>query len=94
LHPGFVNSGFAKNNAGLAFKLFGAIGPLIGRSPEKGAETSIYLASSPEVEGVTGKYFSDAKLTQPAPQAADAAAAKRLWQVSAELVHLPTAVAA
>jgi NAD(P)-dependent dehydrogenase (short-subunit alcohol dehydrogenase family) len=93
LHPGFVNSGFAKNNAGLAFKLFGAIGPLIARSPERGAETSIYLASSPEVEGVTGKYFSDSKMTQPAPQAADAAAAKKLWEVSAELVQLTTAAA-
>jgi NAD(P)-dependent dehydrogenase (short-subunit alcohol dehydrogenase family) len=94
VHPGFVNSGFAKNNDGLAFKLFGAVGPLIARSPEKGAETSIYLASSPEVEGVTGKYFSDSKVTQAAPQAADAAAAKKLWEVSAEMVHLGTAVAA
>ncbi len=94
VHPGFVNSGFAKNNPGLAFKLFGAVGPLIARSPEKGAETTIYLASSPEVEGVTGKYFSDSQLTQTAPQAADAAAAKKLWEVSAEMVHLPMAVTA
>jgi NAD(P)-dependent dehydrogenase (short-subunit alcohol dehydrogenase family) len=94
LHPGFVNSGFAKNNPGLAFKLFGAVGPLVARSPEKGAETSIYLASSPEVEGVTGKYFSDSKITQPAPQALDAAAAKMLWDVSARLVGLEEAVAA
>jgi NAD(P)-dependent dehydrogenase (short-subunit alcohol dehydrogenase family) len=94
VHPGFVNSGFAKNNPGVAFKLFGVIGPLIGRSPEKGAETSIYLASSPEVEGITGKYFSDSKVTETAPQAADAAAARKLWEVSAEMVHLATAVAA
>jgi NAD(P)-dependent dehydrogenase (short-subunit alcohol dehydrogenase family) len=88
LHPGFVNSGFAKNNPGLIFKLFGAIGPLLARSPERGAETSIYLASSPDVQGVTGKYFSDSKVTQTAPQATDGAAAKKLWEVSAELVHL------
>ena len=94
VHPGFVNSGFAKNNDGLAFKLFGVVGPLIARSPEKGAETSVYLASSPEVEGVTGKYFADSKVTQTAPQAADAEAAKRLWEVSAEMVHLATPVAA
>ncbi len=94
VHPGFVNSGFAKNNDGLAFKLYGAIGPLIARSPEKGAETSVYLASSPEVKDVTGEYFSDCHVTDTAPQAADAAAAKRLWEVSAEMVHLATAVAA
>ena len=94
LHPGFVNSGFAKNNPGLAFKLFGAVGPLVARSPEQGAQTSIYLASSPEVEGVTGKYFADSKVTQPAPQATDSTAAKKLWEVSARLVHLPEGVAA
>lgn len=94
VHPGFVNSGFAKNNDGLAFKLFGVVGPLIARSPEKGAQTSVYLASSPEVEGVTGKYFADSKVTQTAPQAVDAAVAKRLWEVSAEMVHLPMAVTA
>jgi NAD(P)-dependent dehydrogenase (short-subunit alcohol dehydrogenase family) len=93
LHPGFVNSGFAKNNTGLAFKLFGAVGPLIGRSPEKGAETSIYLASSPEVQGVTGKYFSDSKVIPTAPQALDSAAAKKLWEVSAGLVSLEKAMA-
>jgi NAD(P)-dependent dehydrogenase (short-subunit alcohol dehydrogenase family) len=94
LHPGFVNSGFAKNNAGLAFKLFGVIGPMIARTPEKGAETSVYLASSPEAEGITGKYFADSKVTQTAPQAADLAAAKKLWDVSAQLVHLSKAVTA
>ena len=62
--------------------------PLFAVSPEKGAETSIYLASSPEVEGITGQYFVDCK---PAPikgQAADLALAKRLWEVSEELVKL------
>ncbi len=88
LHPGFVNSGFAKNNAGLAFKVFGLISPLMARSPDKGAETSVYLASAPEVQGVTGKYFSDCREAQTAPQALDSAAAKRLWAVSAEMVHI------
>jgi len=69
-------------------KIMGAVVPLIAHSPEKGAATSIYLASSPEVENITGKYFVDCKVTQPAPQAADSAVAKKLWDISAELVHL------
>jgi NAD(P)-dependent dehydrogenase (short-subunit alcohol dehydrogenase family) len=88
LHPGFVNTGFAKNNGVLVATVFGAVAPLIARPPEKGAATSIYLASSPEVQGITGKYFSDSKMVRTAPQAADTAVAKRLWEISAEMVHL------
>lgn len=93
LHPGLTSTGFGKNNPGFFMKIMGAVVPLIGRSPEKGAETSIYLASSPEVQSITGKYFVDCKVTQPAPQAADSAVAKKLWDVSAEMVHLADAVA-
>ena len=60
----------------------------IARSPEKGAETSIYLASLPEVQSITGKYFVDCRVTQPASQATDSAVAKKLWDISAEMVHL------
>jgi len=69
-------------------KIMGVVIPLIARSPEKGAPTSIYLASSPEVQSITGKYFVDCKVAQPAPQAADSAVARPLWDVSAEMVHL------
>src|SRR5512136_2932265 len=92
LHPGFTNTGFGKNNPGLLMKIMGAVVPLIARSPEKGAETSIYLASSPEVQSINGKYFVDCKVTQPAPQAADRTVAKKLWDASAEMVHLADAV--
>ena len=92
LHPGLTSTGFGKNNPGFLMKIMGAVIPLIARSPEKGAETSIYLASSPEVQSITGKYFVDCKVTQPAPQAADSAVAKKLWDVSAEMVHLADAV--
>ena len=92
LHPGFTSTGFGKNNPGFLMKIMGAVVPLIARSPEKGAETSIYLASSPEVQSITGKYFVDCKVTQPAPQAADSAVARKLWDVSAEMVHLADAV--
>jgi NAD(P)-dependent dehydrogenase (short-subunit alcohol dehydrogenase family) len=92
LHPGLTSTGFGKNNPGLLMKIMGVVIPLVGRSPEKGAETSIYLASSPEVQGITGKYFVDCKVTQPAPQAADSATARKLWDVSAEMVQLADAV--
>ena len=93
LHPGLTSTGFGKNNPGFLMKIMGVVIPLIARSPEKGAETSIYLASSPEVQSITGKYFVDCKVTQPAPQAADRAVARRLWDVSAEMVHLSDAIA-
>jgi len=92
LHPGLTSTGFGRNNPGFLMKVMGAVIPLIARSPEKGAGTSIYLASSPEVQSITGKYFVDRKVTQPAPQAADMAVAKKLWDVSAEMVYLADAV--
>jgi len=92
LHPGFTSTGFGKNNPGFLMKIMGVLVPLIARSPEKGAATSIYLASSPEVQSITGKYFVDCKVTQPAPQATDVAVARKLWDISAEMVHLADAV--
>jgi NAD(P)-dependent dehydrogenase (short-subunit alcohol dehydrogenase family) len=88
LHPGFVSTGFGKNNPGFFMKVIRAVVPLIARSPEKGAETSIYLASSPDVQSITGRYFVDRKLTQPAPPATNTAIARKLWDISAEMVHL------
>jgi NAD(P)-dependent dehydrogenase (short-subunit alcohol dehydrogenase family) len=92
LHPGFVATGFAKNNGRVIAALMSLFSPLLARSPEKGAETSIYLASSPAVEGITGKYFYDSQVTATAPQASDLAVAAQLWDVSAEMVHLPKGV--
>ncbi len=92
LHPGFVNTGFGKNNPGFLMKVIRAVTPLVARSPEKGAETSIYLASSPEVEKLTGRYLHNSKVIPTAPQATDMAVAKKLWDVSAEMVHLVDAV--
>jgi NAD(P)-dependent dehydrogenase (short-subunit alcohol dehydrogenase family) len=94
LHPGLTSTGFGKNNPGLLMKIMGVVIPLIARSPEKGAATPIYLASSPEVQSITGKYFVDCKVTQPAPQAMDSDVAKKLWDVSADMVHLADTVLA
>ena len=92
LHPGFVATGFAKNNGRLIAALVSMFAPLVARSPAKGAETSIYLASSPSVEGISGKYFFDSHVIPAAPQATDMAVARKLWDVSAEMVQLPEKV--
>jgi len=89
LHPGLTATGFGKNNGKLMAALVSIVAPLIARSPAKGAETSIYLASSSSVEGMTGKYFYNSHVTRAAPQTTDMAVARNLWEVSAELVHLP-----
>ena len=88
LHPGFVATGFAKNNGKVIATLVSIFAPLVARSPAKGAQTSIYLASSPSVEGITGKYFYDSHVIPAAPQANDMVVARKLWDVSAEMVHL------
>ena len=92
LHPGFVATGFAKNNGKLIAAVVSLFAPLVARSPAKGAETSIYLASSRSVEGITGKYFYDSHEVPAAPQATDRVVARKLWEVSAEMVHLPEKV--
>jgi NAD(P)-dependent dehydrogenase (short-subunit alcohol dehydrogenase family) len=88
LHPGFVSTGFAKNNGKVIAALVSIFAPLVARSPAKGAETSIYLASSPSVDGITGKYFYDSQVIPAAPQATDMMVARKLWDVSAEMVQL------
>ena len=84
VHPGFIATGFARNN-GLFYNLGMKLIGLFIRKPEQGAQTSIYLASSPEVEGVSGKYFVDCKPAETNPLANDQALAEKLWQASLEL---------
>jgi len=88
LHPGFVATGIAKNNGTIMAALVSIFLPLVAVSPAKGAETPIYLATSPSIEGITGKYFFDSHVVQAAPQATDMVVARKLWEVSAEMVHL------
>ncbi|HEV2147271.1 MAG TPA: SDR family oxidoreductase [Longimicrobiaceae bacterium] len=80
MHPGVVGTSL----------LFGGWAPLrllkpFLRTPEQGARTVVHLASSPGVEGVSGRYFQDEREVQPAPAALDDEAARRLWRSSAEL---------
>ncbi|HEY3343731.1 MAG TPA: SDR family oxidoreductase [Anaerolineaceae bacterium] len=86
LHPGTVNTGFGKNNPGW-MKLGMAVSSLFSITPEQGAQTTIYLASSPEVEGVSGKYFDRCQPVRSSPASYDEAAQERLWQISEELTR-------
>jgi NAD(P)-dependent dehydrogenase (short-subunit alcohol dehydrogenase family) len=92
LHPGFVATQLGADNFGLlGHALKNLINLVIGISPEEGAETSVFLASSPEVEGVTGKYFVKKKAVPSSETSYDEEAARRLWDVSAEMTGLPVA---
>lgn len=87
-HPGGVNTNFGSGETGgIASLLLKALKPFM-RSPEKGAETLVYLASSPDVEGMTGKYLSDKKLITAKPVAYDAEARRKLWEASENLTGL------
>ena len=86
LHPGVVSTGFGSEDPGRLQKLIMPVGRFLLKTPEKGAETSIYLASSPDVEGVSGRFFVNSKQKKSAPQSYDRDDALRLWDVSAELV--------
>jgi retinol dehydrogenase-12 len=90
LHPGFVASNFFAGNGWLGL-LMRAGAKVSATSPEAGAKTSIYLATSPEVEGVTGAYFVKERAVRPARAAQDEAAARRLWELSEELTGLRVA---
>lgn len=81
MHPGVVGTSLFNNIGGLAGKITGLFTPFM-RTPEKGADTIIWLASSPEVEGITGKYFIDRKERATNPESYDTAIAARLWEVS------------
>jgi retinol dehydrogenase 12 len=84
-HPGFVSSGFGLNNSGIFKWAVGWFTPLFGRTVEKGAETLIWLATSPEVAGRTGEYFFDRKAIGTTRRGKDEALAKELWAFSERL---------
>jgi NAD(P)-dependent dehydrogenase (short-subunit alcohol dehydrogenase family) len=87
LHPGSVGTNFGQNNRGPMALFFRTFKPFM-RSPEQGADTLIWLASSLEVEGVSGKYFSDRKEIEAKEIAYDPDARRRLWEISEELTGL------
>jgi NAD(P)-dependent dehydrogenase (short-subunit alcohol dehydrogenase family) len=93
VHPGFVASGFGRNNGDVVSFILNLLKPF-AQSPEKGAQTAIYLASSPEVEDVSGRYFEKCRPKASSRASLDEAGQSRLWEISAELAGLQMAVEA
>ena len=86
VHPGGVNTDFGNNNRSLGILLFRAMKPFM-RTPRQGADTVVYLASSPEAGRMSGKYLMDCEEVSPA-QPRDKGLQRRLWEVSEELTSL------
>jgi NAD(P)-dependent dehydrogenase (short-subunit alcohol dehydrogenase family) len=91
LHPGVVRTNIARDMNPAAEAVFAFV-KLFFASPEKGARTSIYLASSSEVEGVSGKFFSKEREAEAPKESYDAEAAARLWQKCEELTRMKAPV--
>ena len=85
-HPGIVGSGFGRTYPGIMALLY-TVGRPFMLTPEQGARTSVYLASSPEVEGVSGKYFADCKAEQSSAVTYCHASHRKLWALSEEMLR-------
>ena len=90
VHPGAVATGLGANNGSISRALIGLLG-LFFNSPARGAATSLYAATSPDLEGVTGRYFARCRETSPSAAGRDDAAARRLWELSEEMIGLRAA---
>lgn len=88
LHPGFVATRFGNDSGGIMRAVLKVAKPIGAISPEEGAQTIIYLASSPEVAGVSGQYFYECKPATPTAEARNDDDAKRLWDVSQQIAGL------
>ena len=87
-HPGTVRTGFGKNDGGVWKVLTTVAGPFM-RSPERGAQSLVWLALSEDAESLDGEYIEDEKVAEPSEAARDEDVARKLWERSAELVGLP-----
>ena len=87
LHPGFVSTGIGSNNKGIWNILMSLARPF-ARKTDKGAETSVYLCSSPEVKDISGEYFVDCKIEKVSDAAKSSDQADKLWKISSELTGL------
>uniref|UniRef100_G1Q7G2 Retinol dehydrogenase 14 n=1 Tax=Myotis lucifugus TaxID=59463 RepID=G1Q7G2_MYOLU len=90
LHPGIVRTNLGRHmHIPLLVKpLFNLVSWAFFKTPVEGAQTSVYLASSPEVEGVSGKFFGDCKEQELLPKAMDESVARKLWDISEVMVGL------
>ncbi len=87
LHPGAVATGLGANNGWVSRLVVPLLRPFF-RTPEQGAATSLHVATAPELDGVTGRYFADCREARPGRGAQDPAAARRLWEASEQLTGL------
>ncbi|MGA2110888.1 MAG: SDR family oxidoreductase [Anaerolineales bacterium] len=88
VHPGFVASHLYRSSGGLV-RLAEPFVKLMAKTPQEGADTVIYLAASPEVEGVSGKYFVNRHPFPSSPASYDELSGQRLWEINAQMVGLP-----
>jgi NAD(P)-dependent dehydrogenase (short-subunit alcohol dehydrogenase family) len=88
LHPGVVRTSFGAEDQPAYMAVMIRVARLFMKTPAQGAGTPIYLASSPEVEGITGRYYANRQPKISSQASYDAIAAARLWQASADLVEL------
>jgi retinol dehydrogenase 14 len=88
LHPGVVRTSFGAEDQAAYFAIMIGVARLVMKTPAQGAVTPIYLASSPQAEGVTGRYYANRKPKTSSKASYDTAAAARLWQASADLAGL------
>jgi NAD(P)-dependent dehydrogenase (short-subunit alcohol dehydrogenase family) len=86
LHPGMTNTAFSSEDPAMALLVAG-LRPFM-KSPERGAETAVYLASSTGAEGITGRYFANRRAKKSSKSSYDSSATARLWKISADLVGL------
>jgi retinol dehydrogenase 14 len=87
LHPGVVSTSFGAEDPGSVQRLFTPFMRPFMKAPARGAATSVHLASAPDLEQVTSRYFASSRPRRSAKRSYDEAAAARLWQVSADLVR-------
>lgn len=88
LHPGIIATGIYRSSNQIFNRAAMALMPVFARSPEQGAQTSIYLATSPEVASVSGQYFVKRTSQRSSSISYDEAAQKRLWDLSEQLTGL------
>jgi len=91
LHPGVTRTSFGAEDPGGVQRLLVPLMRPFMKAPAQGAATSIHLASAPDLEQVTGRYFANSKPKRSSKHSYDEAAAARLWRVSADLVGLTAA---
>ena len=92
LHPGAIATNIWGNAAGRA-RVLTKVVRLFMAGPQKGAETSVYLASSPEIAGVSGEYFEKKRAKKSSTESYDEHVAERLWDASADLTNLDSSPA-